>query len=131
MPRISKAEAALAVDEPVIEGRYAELDGYTVGFETHKADLDPAPLFAGLPQDRCQSPHFGLVLTGKVVYRYPDHDEVFRAGDAYHATPGHLPLLFAGTELVEFSPTEALERTMAVVGRNLDAAKASGAHVGS
>jgi hypothetical protein len=123
MPRISKAEAALVVDEPVIEGRYAELSSYTIGFETHKADVDPAPLFAGLPGDRCQSPHWGLVVTGKVVFRYPDHDEVFQAGDAYYAPPGHLPLMFAGTDLVEFSPTEALEQTMAVVGRNLEAAK--------
>ncbi|WP_406207362.1 hypothetical protein OH807_34640 [Kitasatospora sp. NBC_01560] len=124
MPRISKAEAPLTLDEPVIEGRYAELDGFTVGFETHKADLDPAPLFAGLPQDRCQSPHWGVVVRGKLVFRYVDHDEVYRAGDAYYGTPGHLPLVFAGTELIEFSPTEALERTMAVVGRNLAAAQA-------
>ncbi|MFJ3789419.1 hypothetical protein [Kitasatospora sp. NPDC090091] len=125
MPRISKAEAALTLDEPVIEGRYAELGGYTVGFETHKADMDPAPFFAGLPQDRCQSPHWGVVVTGRVVFRYADHDEVFRAGDAYYGAPGHLPLIFAGTELIEFSPTEALEQTSAVVGRNLEAAKAA------
>ncbi|MEU6236114.1 hypothetical protein [Kitasatospora sp. NPDC047058] len=132
MPRISKAEAALTLDEPVIEGRYAELGGYTVGFETHKADMDPGPLFAGLPQDRCQSPHWGVVVRGKVVFRYADHDEVYRAGDAYYGEPGHLPLIFAGTELIEFSPTEALERTMAVVGRNLDAVKAgSAAEAGS
>ncbi|GCE02390.1 cupin domain-containing protein [Embleya hyalina] len=123
MPGISKAQAAFTLDEPVIEGRYAELDGYTVGFETHKADVDPAALFAGLPDDRCQSPHWGVVLTGKVVFRYPDHDEVYRAGDAYYGAPGHLPLIFAGTELVEFSPTEALARTMAIVGRNLAATK--------
>ncbi|MEV6975881.1 hypothetical protein [Kitasatospora sp. NPDC093806] len=121
MPRISKAEAELTLDEPVIEGRYAELDGFIVGFETHKADLDPGALFAGLPDDRCQSPHWGVVVTGKVVFRYADHDEVYRAGDAYYGAPGHLPLIFAGTELIEFSPTEALERTMAVVGRNLAA----------
>jgi hypothetical protein len=29
----------------------------------------------------------------------------YAAGDAYYGAPGHLPLLFAGTELVEFSPT--------------------------
>ncbi|HET9970122.1 MAG TPA: hypothetical protein VFQ68_17955, partial [Streptosporangiaceae bacterium] len=31
--------------------------------------------------------------------------------------------LSAGTELVEFSPTGALSETMAVVGKNLDAAR--------
>ena len=63
MPRTSKADAPVELDEPVIEGRYVDLDGYTVGFETHKADIDPAELFRGLPDDRCQCPHWGVVTT--------------------------------------------------------------------
>jgi hypothetical protein len=131
MPRTSKAEAPVAVDEPVIEGRYVELDGYTVGFESHKLDVDPAPLFQGLPGDRCQSPHWGVVLSGKIIFRYADRDEVYEAGDAYFGAPGHLPLMFAGTELVEFSPTDALNQTMGIVGQNLEAAKAAGVAPGS
>lgn len=123
--RTSKADAPVAIDEPMIEGRYVELDGYTVGFETHKADMDPGPLFEGLPDNRCQCPHWGVVLAGRIVFRYPDHDEVFHAGDAYYGRPGHLPLMFADTELVEFSPTDALNATMAVVGANLQAAKSA------
>ena len=48
MPRMSKADAPVSLDEPEIEGRYAELGEYTVAFETHKADIDPAPFFRGL-----------------------------------------------------------------------------------
>ena len=59
-------------------------------------------------------------------FRYADHDEVFTAGDAYYGAPGHLPLLFAGTELVEFSPTGPLTETMGVIGKNLEAARAAG-----
>lgn len=36
-----------------------------------------------------------------------------------YATPGHLPLLTAGTELVEFSPTNRLQETMTVVEQNM------------
>ena len=125
MPRTSKLEAPVLVDEEEIEGRYTELGGYTVAYETHKADVDPAPLFAGLPGDRCQCPHWGVVTKGRVTFRYDDHDETFVAGDAYYGAPGHLPLLFAGTEVVEFSPSTELEQTMAVVGQNLEAAKAA------
>lgn len=125
MARSSKADAPVAVDEPEIEGRYVELEDQTVGFETHKADLDPADLFRGLPDHRCQCTHTGYVITGKIVYRYADHDETYRAGDAYVAPPGHLPLMFAGTELVEFSPTADLGQTMAVVGANLAASRTS------
>jgi hypothetical protein len=131
MPRTSKADAPIAIDEPVIEGRYVELDGYTVGFETHKADMDPGPLFEGLPDNRCQCPHWGIVVTGRVIFRYADHDEVFQAGDVYYGRPGHLPLIFAGTELIEFSPTDALNATMAVIGKNLAAAKTVGVSNGA
>jgi hypothetical protein len=124
MPRTSKAEAPIAFDEPVIEGRYVQLGDYTVGFEMHKADADPAPLFRGLPDDRCPCPHWGVVKSGKVIFRYADHDEVFEAGDAYYGAPGHLPLMFAGTELVEFSPTDVLNQTFQVLGANLAASKA-------
>ena len=67
----------------------------------------------------------GVVKRGKIMFRYADHDEVFEAGDAYYGAPGHLPLLCAGTEPIEFSPTDALKRTMDVLGTNLEAAKAS------
>ena len=105
----------------MIEARYAELDGYRVAFETHKADVDPAPLFQGLPDDRCPCPHRGVVLSGWIIFRYPDHDEEFTAGDAYNGAPGHLPLIFARTEIVEFSPSDPLAETMAVVSKNLQA----------
>lgn len=41
------------------------------------------------------------------------------AGDAYYARPGHTPVLWAGTELVEFSPTDELAATIEVVVQNL------------
>ncbi|MFJ4206523.1 hypothetical protein ACIP2Y_43900 [Streptomyces sviceus] len=91
----------------------------TVAYETMKQDMDPASLFRGLPDDRCQCPHWGQVLSGRIVFRYADHDEVFHTGDAYYGAPGHLPLIFAGTEIVEFSLTAELNRTMEVIGRNL------------
>ena len=119
MARTSKADAPVVMDDDQLEIRMLDLDGTTVAFETHKVDLDPAPLFVGLPDDRCQCTHQGYVLSGQIVFRYADHDETYRAGDAYVAPPGHLPLMFAGTELVELSPSAELAQTMAVVEANL------------
>jgi hypothetical protein len=116
MPRTSKADAATSVIEPEIEGHYGEVGPYTVGFETFPQDIDPAPLFRALPDGRCQSPHWGMVLRGQLVFRYADREETFRAGDAYYAAAGHLPLIFAGTEVVEFSPTADFRATMDAVG---------------
>ena len=122
MPHTNKPSAPVAVDIPELEGRYVDLDGYTVGFESYKADVDPAPFFRGLPDDRCQCPHWGVVLTGSISFRWADHTETYGSGDAYYAPPGHLPVITEGTELVEFSPTEDLGRTMAVIESNLAAA---------
>ncbi len=125
MPSANRLSTPIAVDEDVIEGRYAPLENYTVGFETFKADVDPAPLFAGLPNDRCQCPHWGFVTSGQVTFRWPDREETYCAGDAYYAPAGHLPLVTAGSTIVEFSPTAELEATMAVIGKNMAEAGAS------
>lgn len=125
MPRANKMTTPVSVDLPVLQGRYAELDDYTVGFESYPADVDPAPLFTGLPDDRCQCPHWGVVQTGQITFRWVDHEETYGAGDAYYAPPGHLPLIAAGTSIVEFSPTTALEETMSVVEGNLATADSS------
>jgi hypothetical protein len=125
MPHTNKASAPVSLDIPELEGRYVDLDGYTVGFETYKADVDPAEFFRGLPDDRCQCPHWGVVLTGSISCRFPDHTETCAAGDAYYTPAGHTPVITAGTEIAEFSPTEALNATMTVIGANLAAAGAS------
>lgn len=121
MPSATKMTTPIAVDLPEIQGRYADLGACTVGFETYPADVDPAPLFQGLPDDRCQCPHWGVVQSGQITFRWADHEETYGAGDAYYAPPGHLPLITGGTSLVEFSPSESLQQTMSAIETNLAA----------
>lgn len=126
MPKASRDSASRVEDMGVMEGRYEELGGYTVGFESFRADADGTPLFRGLPDDRCQSPHWGYVVRGRLTFRYADKEEVYETGDAYYAPPGHVPVIEAGTDIVEFSPTEEYGQAMAVVARNLAAMAGSG-----
>jgi hypothetical protein len=119
VPSTSKETASQSHDLGVMVGHYEELDGYTVGFEAFREDADATPLFKGLPDDRCQSPHWGYVVNGRITFRFRDHDEVYETGDAYYAPSGHIPVIAAGTEVVEFSPTEEYTRTMRVVEQNL------------
>lgn len=100
---------------------------FTVAFETCHGPLDPAPVFAHLPTGRCECPHWGYVVAGSITFRYEDHDETVRAGEAYYAAPGHVPLLTEATQLVEFSPTVELERTV----QGIEAAIAAGAGAAS
>ncbi len=60
------------------------------------------------------------LIQDKVAFRSGDREEVFEAGDAYSVGPGHTPVLYAGTEVVEFSPTVELGRTMKVVTENME-----------
>lgn len=124
MPKTSKASASESLTLPGYEGHFEELEGYTVGFESYSEDADMAPLFKGLPDDRCQCPHWGIVLKGKLVYHYPGGDDVVTAGEAYYAPPGHTPEIFAGTEVVEFSPTTALQATIEVINKNMGSSEA-------
>ena len=42
------------------------------------------PLFVGLPDDRCQCPHMGYVIKGKLKFAFADgNEELYEAGDAY------------------------------------------------
>ena len=124
MPKTSKATASrVHVIEGVGEGRSEELDGYTAAFSSYTANYDPSEFFRGLPDDRCQCRHWGYVLKGKVVFRYADREETYEAGDAFYAPPGHTPVVFEGTEVIEFSPTDEAAKTSEVVRRNVAASQ--------
>jgi hypothetical protein len=117
MPRTSKSEAELAVDTDQFKARYAELGPYTVGYESFPLDVDPAPLFAALPDGRCQCPHWGIVTKGSFTVQYADNAETVTQGDVFHMTPGHVPTYEVGTELVQFSPTDQLKATDEAIQR--------------
>ena len=44
--------------------------GYTATFERYTADADLTGFFAGLPDDRCQPPRWGYVITGRVSFKF-------------------------------------------------------------
>jgi|GraSoiStandDraft_24_1057298.scaffolds.fasta_scaffold275715_2 hypothetical protein len=123
MPKTSRETASQVEDMGVLESRSEELGGYTVEFTTFRQDADGTPFFKGLPDDRCQSPHWGYVLRGELTFRYADREEIYEAGDAYYAPPGHIPVVTADTEVVEFSPTEEYSRTLEVIARNFAAVR--------
>lgn len=123
MPKASRLSAAEKVSLEGYEGAIENFEGgWTVAFEAYSQDADLAPFFDGLPDNQCQAIHLGYVLKGKVAFRTAYGEEVFEAGDAYFVGPGHTPVLYAGGEVIEFSPTEQLAATIAVVSKNMEAA---------
>ncbi len=122
MPRTVKAEAPVVLQSEVLTSRRVELDDFTVVFEEYHVDADGAPMFKGLPDDRCQCRHWGVVVSGALRLRYAAGEEIYTVGDIYLARPGHVPVVNAGTEIIEFSRTDELAETMSVLGANMTTA---------
>jgi len=118
MPKVSRESAAHVEDHGLVEDRHEDVLGYTVNFVSFRQDVDGTALLKGMPDDRCQCPHWGYVLKGRVTYRFADHDEVFHAGDAFYLPPGHIPLADAGSEIVQFSPAAELHLVSETMMRN-------------
>jgi hypothetical protein len=122
MPKVSKDSATQGGDYGPVVDRSEELAGYTVNFLTFRQDLDQTPLLRGLPDDRCQCPHWGYVTKGTLTFRFADREEVYEAGDAFYVPPGHVGVSNEpDTEYVQFSPTEELREVSAVIMTNMQA----------
>jgi len=103
-------------------GRYEAR--YTVAFETIPAGFPPGgeAMFRGLPDDACQSPHWGYLFRGRFRAKLTGGgDVVVSAGEAYYLPPGHRYEALEDCETVEFSPTHELVRSLAVVAKNVAA----------
>ena len=104
------------------EGRMTQFGDYNVAFESMPAGFPPDPraAFRGLPDDACQSEHWGYLFKGRLQIEMIDgEDFVVEAGEAYYIPPGHRPQALEDVELVEFSPLAAFQQTMEQVGRNV------------
>jgi Cupin domain len=126
MPKVSKERASGGGEHGPVTDRSDELEGYTVNFVEFHEDIDASPLMKGLPDDRCQCPHWGYVLEGRVTYRFADREETYEAGDAFYQPPGHVPVKHEpGSQIVQFSPTEELKKTEEVMMRNMQQMQAA------
>ena len=85
-----------------------------------------APLLKGLPDDRCQCPHWGFLFKGKILVRYANHEETINAGQAFYLSPGHVPEALEPCELVQFSPATQLNEVIKVMQRNAQAMNPAG-----
>jgi hypothetical protein len=105
--------------------REAEWGYMGATLESFPAGADSAPVFKGLPDDRCQCPHWGYIVKGRMRVRYADREEILTTGDAYYLPPGHTTFFEEDTETVEFSPKGEYRKTMEIAARNIAAIQQS------
>jgi hypothetical protein len=112
--RITKNDIPAKIDVPGAVARQAvnfgDVSKYgELGAEYFSlgAGTDIAPLLKGLDDDMCQAPHWGYVMSGRLVVSYSDGTEETCAGDdLFYWPPGHSVRVVADAEMILFSPQE-------------------------
>jgi hypothetical protein len=92
-----------------------------VAWEGWSAGMDATPMFKGLPDDRCQCPHWGYLIKGRMRIKYRDREEVVHASEAHYLPPGHIPVMEEDSEMIEFNPKGEYRKTMEVATSNMGA----------
>ena len=119
--RASKDELTKMMDNEMATMSEAVWGEMHVEFDVFKQMMDVTPLLKGLPNDRDQCPHWGVLTKGQMRIIYDGKEEIVKAGDAYYMPPGHTAIVEAGSEGWEFSPNDKLQKTMEVMMRNMEA----------
>jgi hypothetical protein len=118
MPAYSQQEMPVESEMDVASSRTIDHGGMTLAFERISAGADTAPLFVGLPDDACQSPHWGYVIEGRFTVTYSDGStEEIETGDAYYLPSGHSVRFDEDTRVLELSPSEERAHTMEHIGK--------------
>lgn len=69
------------------------------------AGVDTTPLFQGLEEDRCQCPHWGFVLQGRITTTdAAGREETVNTHDLFYWPPGHNVRVDDDAEIIMFSP---------------------------
>ena len=121
MPSADREGLPLQEIVPGYSSRMADWGGLTVAFERAHAGQDASSMVKGLPDDRCQAPHWGFLFSGTMVVDYGDRRETVEGGQAYHVAAGHRITFETDCEALEFTPTDALAETLDAVRRNFAA----------
>ena len=102
--RATREELPIMLEAGPSSIRGADWGEMRVSLVSVPAGTDFSPLLRGLPEDRCQGPHWGYVLKGRLRIQYADGEEVLSAGDFYHMPPGHTGIAEEDTEFLEVAP---------------------------
>jgi hypothetical protein len=99
-------ELRTSYKDDVWEERMVEVGDMAVSQVRGKAGWTAEDTFAGLPDNMCQAPHWGVVLSGKIRIVTKDGSIDCVAGDAYYQAVPHRVEWLEDSVLIEFTPRE-------------------------
>lgn len=104
-------ELPIEIAQGELVTRYTEWGDMAIRLARLPAGTDMGPVLEGLPDDRCPSPHWGLVLEGAITVEQADGTkETTKAGEAYHWPAGHTAVTEDGVVFLEVGPVAAMRR---------------------
>ncbi len=104
-------DLAVEVEQGEFMTRYAEWGEMAVRHVRVPGGTDFAPVLAGLPGDRCPSPHWGIVLEGSIHVRHADGtEETTRSGELYYWPAGHTAWTEESTVFIEVVPVDPMRQ---------------------
>lgn len=104
-------ELPVEISAGELQTRYIELGELALRHATLPAGTDMGPVLAGLPGDRCPSPHWGIVLSGAIDIEHADGTvETARAGELYHWPAGHTGRTDEGVVFLEVGPVAEMRQ---------------------
>lgn len=115
MQAFDRNDFELRIGGDGLEFRTKDLGGQTMAWVVLPKGADLGPALKGLPQDLCQCPHWGYMISGRVLMRTTNGDRTYEAGEAFYWAPGHAPEALEDVEYVDISPTHELEEVIAHV----------------
>lgn len=107
---VNKADIPAKIDVPgavarQISGFGSASGGLGAEYFSLGAGTDIAPLLAGLDGDLCHAPHWGFMISGRLVVTYADGStEVCASQDLFHWPSGHSVRVEEDSEVILFSP---------------------------
>jgi hypothetical protein len=101
----------IEVAQGEMQTRYIELGDMAVRHARVPAGTDFGPVLQGLPDDRCPSPHWGIVLEGSLRLAHADGTvETANAGEVYYWPAGHTATSAGGAVFLEVGPVAPMRQ---------------------
>ncbi|UQX00223.1 hypothetical protein [Streptomyces sp. RerS4] len=117
---LGREETPVALAGGGVELRMREIGGeMTAAFVHLPEGTDLTEAVKGQPDDMCQCPHWGYLVSGRLMMRTKGGEEVYEAGQAFYWSPGHVPLALTDVDYVDFSPTDAFREIIDHVKSNM------------
>lgn len=99
------------IDAGELQTRYLELGDMAIRHASVPAGADMSVLLAGLPNDRCPSPHWGIVVEGSIHVTHGDGStETARAGEVYFWPAGHTATTDEACVFIEVGPVAEMRQ---------------------